>query len=108
MIVPYPPRIYYLGQKRDRGRTRTTARTDADERATPAHHGFPGFKTDFTDRLRARSRLHVPRARTIFRYEGPRKAPRAGPPLLCRTKEHRPGSLRAEAYVLRSRSVRSV
>src|SRR6266550_7858865 len=28
---------------------RTTARTDADERATTAHHGFPGFKTDLTD-----------------------------------------------------------
>src|SRR5205085_3909995 len=37
-----------LAQRR-RGQLRGRTRTDADERATTAHHGFPGSKTDFTD-----------------------------------------------------------
>src|SRR5205085_9366968 len=77
------------------------AKRSVAPRLEQLHHGFPGFKTDFTDLLRARSRLDAQRARTIFLCERPREACRAGPDWRARHQEHHPGSWSAAAYALR-------
>src|SRR6266513_2101002 len=77
------------------GRTRTKERDNSSSRISR-------IQTDFTDPLRARSRLHAPTSPEELSLwttsESSSRANSTGVP----SQKHRPGSLRAEAYSKRS------